>query len=105
MRRWAWPLLAILFQGDGPIGADVETQGAAVAGRGHLGLDGVQLHRRFRQDNPGPGHRRLGLGHGFIQGLGMVAETGYEQAVHGQIHRPQLGMGLVEEAVGVDART
>ena len=52
--------------------------------------------------NAGPGHRRLGLGNGLIQRLGMVAETGGKQPVNAQIHRPQLGMGLVEEAVGVD---
>ncbi len=96
------PALCFVFgQADGIIGADIQAQRTAVAFVRHKGFDRIQMHHVPGQNHPGAGGRGLGLGDRLFHGFGIIGQAGHKQAVHGQIHRPQLGMGLIQEAVEI----
>ena len=93
--------MPVLDQGDCLVGTDLDAEAAAVAVH-RVDQGGVGLERDLAagQEAAGPGGRGQGLGDRFLQRFGVVGETGNKHPVDVELHRPQLGVGLLEKAVG-----
>ena len=84
------------------VGADLLAHPAAGAlARIHHRGDALRRDLLPGEDDGRPGRGSLGLGHRLLQRFRIVAEPRQEDPLGGEIHRPELHVGLQEEAVGI----